>query len=84
MAHIDGCADRALAGIEIGPDRVEGGVLHDHDHHGSGKHRRQDRVIEPVRKMLRLDEEAEGAFGSEGYLPYRLPKSSRPRFYGLN
>jgi hypothetical protein len=36
VAHIDGGADRALAGIEISPDRVEGGVFHDHDHHGSG------------------------------------------------
>jgi len=33
---------------------------------GVAKHRRQNRVLEPVRKMLGLDEQAEGAFGSEG------------------
>ena len=77
MAHIDGRADCALAGIEIGPDCIEGGVFHDHDHDGSGEHRRQDRVLEPVRKMLGLDEEAEGAFGSERYLPDGLPSKGR-------
>src|SRR6266550_8460034 len=34
MAHVDGRADRALTGIEISPDRIEGSVFHDHDHHG--------------------------------------------------
>jgi Txe/YoeB family toxin of Txe-Axe toxin-antitoxin module len=58
MAHVDSCADCALTGIEIGLDRVEGGIFHDHDHDGSGEHRRQDRVLEPVRKMFGLDEEA--------------------------
>jgi len=53
-AHVGGRADCALAGIEIGPDCIEGGVFHDHDHYGSGEHRRQDRVLEPVRKMLRM------------------------------
>jgi len=36
MAHVNGGADRALAGIEIRPDCVERGVFHDHDHYGSG------------------------------------------------
>jgi hypothetical protein len=63
MAHVDGCADCALARIEIGPDCIEGGGFHDHDHDGSGEHRWQDRVLEPVRKMLGLDEEGEEAFG---------------------
>ena len=40
MAHVDGRADSAFAGIEISPNRIEGGVFHDHDHHGSGEHRR--------------------------------------------
>src|SRR5271157_1143950 len=71
MAHVDGRADCALARTEIGPDYFE--ALHDHDHERSGEHRRQDHVLEPVRKMLGLDEEAEGAFGSEGYLPHGLP-----------
>ena len=32
-----------------------------------------------------LNQEAEGAFGCEGYLPHWLVlKSPRPRFYGLN
>src|SRR5208282_3997930 len=43
----DGCADCALARIEIGPDCIEGGVFHHHDHDGSGEHRRQDRFLEP-------------------------------------
>ena len=77
MAHVDGRANRALAGIELGPDCIEGGVFHDHDHDGSGEYWRQCRVFEPVRKMLGLDEEAEGAFGSEGYLPHGLPSKGR-------
>jgi hypothetical protein len=72
MAHVDGRAYCALARIEIGPDCIEGGVFHDHDHDGSSEHRRKDRVLEPVRKMLGLDEEAEGAFGSRGYLSHDL------------
>src|SRR5713101_2387334 len=44
---------------------------------GSGEHRRQDRVLEPVREMLGLDEEAEGAFGSKGYLAHGLPSKGR-------
>src|SRR5207237_9070888 len=56
---------------------VEGGGCHDHDHHGSGEHRRQDRVLEPVRKMLRLDEKVEGALGSDGYLPHGVPSKDR-------
>ena len=56
MAHVDGRADRALTRIDISPDRIEGGVFHDHDHHGGGEHRRQDRVLEPVREMLGLDD----------------------------
>src|SRR6516164_6523020 len=74
--HVDGRAGCALTGIEIGPDRIERCVFHDHDHDGSGEHRRQDRVLEPVRKMLGLDEEAEGAFGSEGYMPHSLPSKA--------
>ena len=31
MAHVDGRANRALAGIELGPDCIEGGVFHDHE-----------------------------------------------------
>jgi hypothetical protein len=77
MAHVDRRADSTLAGIEIGSDRIEGGVLHDHDHDGSGEHRRQDRVLEPVRKMLGQDEKAEGAFGSKGYPPHGLPSKGR-------
>jgi hypothetical protein len=78
MANVDGRADGAFARIEIRPDCIEGGVFYDHDHDGSGKHRRQDRVLEPVRKVLGQDKEAEGAFGSEGYLPHCLPLK-RPR-----
>ena len=46
---------------------------------GVAKHRRQCRVFEPARKMLGLDEEAEGAFGSEGYLPHGLPSKVATR-----
>src|ERR1700730_1943706 len=66
MAHVDHRGDSALARIEIGSDCVEGGVFHHHDHHGSGEHRRQDRVLEPVREMFGLDEEVEGALASRG------------------
>src|ERR1700730_18950015 len=78
MANVDGRADRALTGIEIGSDCIEGSVFHDHDQHGGSDHRRQYRVLEPVRKMLGLHEKAEGALGSNGYLPHGLP-SKRPR-----
>ena len=81
MAHVDGRADSALAGIEIGPDRIQRSVFRDHDHHGSGEHRRQDRVLEPVRKMFGLDQEAEGALGSEGYLPRGLPSKGHDDQY---
>jgi hypothetical protein len=77
MAYVDDRADRALTGIEISPDGIESGVFHDHDHHGSREHRRQDRVLESVRKMLGLDEEAERAFGSKGYLLHGLPSKGR-------
>src|SRR5437588_10228837 len=33
MAYVDGRADCALAGIEIGPDCIKCGVFHGHDHH---------------------------------------------------
>jgi len=36
----------------------------------------EDRVLEPVRKVFGLDEEAEGAFGSKGYLPHGLPSKA--------
>src|SRR5258708_18121792 len=38
MADGDHRADRALAGIEEGPHRVECRVLHDHDHDRSEEH----------------------------------------------
>src|SRR6516164_862909 len=57
-------SDSALAGIEIGTDRVEGGVLHNHDHDRRGEHRRQHRVLESIGEVLGLNEKAEGAFGS--------------------
>src|SRR6266436_4473024 len=44
---------------------------------GVAKHRRQDRVLEPVRERLGLDEEVEGAVGSKGYLPHGLPLKGR-------
>src|SRR5947207_3110595 len=34
MAHVDNRADCALTRVEISPDCIEGGVFHDHDHHG--------------------------------------------------
>src|ERR1700730_19138450 len=77
MASVDGRADRALTGIEIGSDCIEGSVFHDHDHHGGSEHWRQDRVLEPVRKMLGLHEKAEGALGSKGYLPHGLSSKGR-------
>src|SRR5271166_788768 len=77
MPHVDGGANRALAWIEISPDCIEGGVFHDHDHDGSGEYWRQCRVFEPVCKMLRLDEEVEGALGSNGYLPHGFTSKGR-------
>jgi hypothetical protein len=35
------------------------------------------RVFEPVRKMLGLDEELEGAFRPKGYLPHDLPSKDQ-------
>jgi hypothetical protein len=46
-------ADCALAGIEIGPDCIEGGVFHDHDHDGSGEHRVRRGPDSEVRPTLR-------------------------------
>jgi hypothetical protein len=81
--NVDGRADRALAGIGISADRIESGILHDHDHHGGGEHRRRNRVLEPVRKMLGLDEKAEGALGSEGIWPWLALSTVLGRsFYG--
>src|SRR5271169_637852 len=77
MAQVDGRADSAFAGIEISPDLIEGGVFHDHDQHGSGEHRRQDCVLEAVRKMFGLDEEVERALGTKGYLSHGLPSNDR-------
>src|SRR3954471_24399734 len=34
MPDVDCGANRALARIEIGPDRIQRGVFHDQDHHG--------------------------------------------------
>jgi hypothetical protein len=77
MAHVAGRADSTFAGIEISPDRIEGGVFHDHDHRGSGEYRRRDRVLEPVRKMFGPDEEVERALGSQGHLSHGLPSNDR-------
>jgi len=73
MADIDFGANRAFAGVEIGLDRVERGVLHDHDHDRRREYRRQSRILEPVREMLGLDDEGEGALGSRRYLPQGMP-----------
>src|SRR5882724_4818647 len=42
-----------------------------------GEHRRQNRVLEPVRKMLGLDEVAEGAFGPKADLLHGLSSKGR-------
>src|SRR5215813_787540 len=67
MADVDRRSYGALAGVEIGLDRIERGVFHDHDHDRRGENRRQRRVLEAVRQMLGLHEEGEGALCSEGY-----------------
>src|SRR5215472_14559093 len=77
MADIDLGANRAFAGVEIGLDRVEGGVLHDHNHDRRREHRRQSRILEPVREMLGLDDEGEGALGSRRYVPQGMPSVRR-------
>src|SRR5215471_6734729 len=73
MADIDFGANRAFAGVEIGLDRVERCVLHDHNHNRHCEYRRQSRILEPVREMLGLDGEGEGALGSRRYLPQGMP-----------
>ena len=77
MADSDLGANRAFAGVKIGLDRVERGVLHDHDHDRRREHRRQSRILEPVREMLGLDDEGEGALGSRWYLPPGMPSLRR-------
>src|SRR5262249_29983857 len=77
MPDIDLGANRAFAGVEIGLDRVERGVLHDHDHDRRREHWRQSRILEPVREMLGLDDEGEGAPGSWRYLPQGMPSVRR-------
>jgi hypothetical protein len=87
MAHVDSRADCALTRVEISPDCIEGGVSMTMIITGGGEHRRQDRVLEPVRKMLGLEEEAEGAegaLGSKEYLPHDLPLKAREERAGPN
>jgi len=48
----------------------------------SGEHRRQDRVLEPVRKMFGLDEEVEGALGYRGIclmVCFQTPAAMNPK-----
>src|SRR5262249_49453663 len=77
MAYVDGSPDRALSGIEIGFDGIKRGIFHSHDHDWGGEYRWQGRVLEPVRKVLGLDEKVKGASGSNGYLPHGLPSNDR-------
>ncbi len=64
MLYVDRSADRALARIEIRPDRGQRGVFHEQDHHRRRQHLRQHRVLESVGEMLRLDARAERALGA--------------------
>src|SRR6266480_7721868 len=41
------------------------------------EHGWQHRVLEPVGKMLGLDQEVEGASDAKGYLPHGLPSKGR-------
>ena len=70
VTDVDRGADRALAGIEITLDRVEGGVFHHHDHDGSGEYRRQHGVLEAVGEMLRQYAQRERAFCAERNLAH--------------
>src|ERR1700736_5287002 len=79
LAPVDGGAECALTWIEISSDCVEGGVFHDHDHHGSGEHRREDRVLEPVREMFGLDQELRSLWLRGVSASLLVLKSPRPR-----
>src|ERR1700719_4185817 len=74
LAPVDGGAECALTWIEISSDCVEGGVFHDHDHHGSGEHRREDRVLEPVREMFGLDQELKEPLAPRGICLIACPQ----------
>src|SRR5262245_12287782 len=65
MTNVDGGAHRALARLEIVPDRVERGVLHGEDHHRGREHWRQNRVFELIGEVLGPHLEGEAALGSE-------------------
>jgi molybdate-binding protein len=55
MANVDASAERALVRIEVGLHRVERSVFHHHDHDRRREHRRQGRVLEAVREVIRRD-----------------------------
>src|SRR5258708_8513746 len=70
MADVDRAADRALPRLQIGPDRVEGGVFHHHDHDGRRQYLRQHRVLELVGEMPGLYAQRERAFRSRRNLAH--------------
>src|SRR5436190_9320774 len=77
MPDIDRGADRALARIEIWPDRGERRVFHEQDHHRRRQHLRQHGVLEAVGEMLRLYPQRERGFGSQRYLAHAIILSTR-------
>jgi hypothetical protein len=72
MAHVDARAYCALATFEVRFDRVEGRVLHGHDHDWSRQHRRKCRVLEAVGQVLRRHDDGEGTFGPSGYREHEI------------
>ncbi len=72
MPDIDRGADRALALLEIRPDRGKRRVFHDQDHHRRRQHLRQHRVLEAVGEMLRLHAQRERCFCSQRYLAHAI------------
>src|SRR5215471_282907 len=79
MADIDFGANRAFAGVEIGLDRVERCVLHDHNHNRHCEYRRQSRILEPVREMSGLTARVKEPLAPGGICLKACLRTSRER-----
>src|SRR5205823_4591363 len=64
--------DSALSRFEIRLNRVERGILHDHDHDRRREHWRQRRVLELIGEMLGPYDQFEPALRADRYLFHEL------------
>jgi hypothetical protein len=51
MAHMRLCFDRTVGEVEKLANGIQRRVFHEQEHHGGGKDRQQDSIVEVVRKV---------------------------------